>query len=133
MITKAFIIAEIGINHNGNMNIAKKMIRVAKECDANAVKFQSYITSSLVTKSQKQMPYQLKNNKSKISQFKMLKKSELSFDQQKKLKNYCKDKDIDFISTPYDEKSAKFLCKIGVKKIKIASTDITNVPFLELF
>ena len=131
MITKAFIIAEIGINHNGNMNIAKKMIRVAKECDADAVKFQSYITSSLVTKSEKQMPYQLKNNKSKISQFKMLKKSELSFDQQKKLKNYCRDKDIEFISTPYDEKSAKFLCNIGVKKIKIASTDITNVPFLE--
>ena len=73
MITRAFIIAEIGINHNGNMNIAKKMISVAKECDADAVKFQSYITSSLVTKSEKQMPYQLKNNKSKISQFKMLK------------------------------------------------------------
>ena len=66
MITKAFIIAEIGINHNGNMNIAKKMIRVAKECDADAVKFQSYITSSLVTKSEKQMPYQLKNNKAKF-------------------------------------------------------------------
>ena len=66
MSTRAFIIAEIGINHNGNMNIAKKMIRVAKECDADAVKFQSYITSNLVTKSEKQMPYQLKNNKSKV-------------------------------------------------------------------
>ena len=131
MSTRAFIIAEIGINHNGNMNIAKKMIRVAKECDADAVKFQSYITSNLVTKSEKQMPYQLKNNKSKVSQYKMLRKSELSHDQQKILKNYCKHKNIEFISTPYDEKSAKFLCKIGVKKIKIASTDITNIPFLE--
>ena len=116
MSTRAFIIAEIGINHNGNMNIAKKMIRVAKECDADAVKFQSYITSNLVTKSEKQMPYQLKNNKSKVSQYKMLRKSELSHDQQKILKNYCKHKNIEFISTPYDEKSAKFLCKIGVKK-----------------
>lgn len=131
MNNKAFIIAEIGINHNGNLNRAKKMIRVAKNCGADAVKFQSYITKNLVTKLEKQMPYQLKNNRSKISQFKMLKNSELDFSQQLDLKTYCKLKNIEFISTPYDEVSAKYLCKIGVKKIKIASTDITNVPFLK--
>ena len=130
MINKAFIIAEIGINHNGNINLAKKMIRLAKEFGADAVKFQSFITKNLVTKTEKQMPYQLKNNKSKVSQFEMLKKSELNFDQQTKLKKYCKQRKIEFISTPYDESSAKFLKKIGVNKIKIASTDITNVPFL---
>ena len=131
MDTKAFIIAEIGINHNGSLNRAKKMIRIAKKSGADAVKFQSYITGNLVTKSEKQMPYQLKNNKRKISQFKMLKNSELDFRQQLNLKKYCKFKNIEFISTPYDETSAKYLCKIGVKKIKIASTDITNVPFLK--
>ena len=131
MINKAFIIAEIGINHNGKISLAKKMVRLAKEFGADAVKFQSFITKNLVTKTEKQMPYQLKNNKSKVSQYKMLKKSELNFDQQIKLKKYCKQKKIEFISTPYDESSAKFLKKIGVNKIKVASTDITNVPFLE--
>ena len=130
-MTKAYIIAEVGINHNGKMNFAKKMINIAKKYGADAVKFQSYVTDNLVTKKEKQMPYQLKNNKSKISQYKMLKKSELSFSQQKKLKIYCKTKKIEFISTPYDEKSAEFLSKINVKKIKVASTDITNIPFLK--
>ena len=111
MINKAFIIAEIGINHNGKISLAKKMVRLAKEFGADAVKFQSFITKNLVTKTEKQMPYQLKNNKSKVSQYKMLKKSELNFDQQIKLKKYCKQKKIEFISTPYDESSAKFFKK----------------------
>lgn len=128
---KAFIIAEAGINHNGSISRAKKMIDIAKRSGANAIKFQSYFPEKLVTENSKQMPYQLINNKSKISQYKMLKQSQLSFESQKKLFEYCKKKNIEFISTPYDNSSAIFLKEIGVNKIKVASTDITNVPFLK--
>ena len=87
---KVYVIAEIGINHNGSLKIAKKLIDVAKKCGANAVKFQSYITEKLVSKNQSLMPYQTKNIKKKISQFNMLKKSELNLKQHKDLLKYCK-------------------------------------------
>jgi len=130
-MNKTFIISEIGINHNGNLNKAFKLIDLAKSFGSDAVKFQSFNTNLLVNKNQSQMPYQIKNNPEKISQYEMLKKCELSFDEQSKIFKYCKTKKIEFISTPYDEESAEFLKKLGVKKIKIASTDSNNLNFLK--
>lgn len=126
-----FIIAEIGINHNGIINNAKKLINVAKNCGADAVKFQTYNTHNLISKSQSLMSYQKRNMRSSISQFKMLKKCELTKIQFLELKKYCNKKKIEFISTPYDYESALMLKKIGVKKIKIASTDTNNIPFIK--
>ena len=130
MFKKVYIIAEIGINHCGKINFAKKLINIAKNSGANAVKFQTYITEKLVKKDAELMPYQKKNISKKISQYQMLKQNELSKEDHKKLIKYCKLKKIDFISTSYDIDSAKLLIKLGVKTIKVASTDITNVQLI---
>ncbi len=130
MSNKVYIIAEIGINHCGKIKIAKKLIDIAKKCGANAVKFQTYLTEKLVQKNEDLMPYQKKNIKKKISQFQMLKRNELSKKNHISLIKYCKNKKIDFISTPYDIDSAKLLISLGIKKIKIASTDITNIQLI---
>ena len=109
MNKKVYIIAEIGINHNGRINTAKKLINIAKNAGANAVKFQTYITEKLISKNEELMPYQKKNINKKINQYQMLKKNELSINDHKILIKYCKKKKIEFISTPYDIYSAKLL------------------------
>ena len=96
---KVVIIAEIGINHNGNIKIAKKMIDLAKKAGANFVKFQSYKTEDLLSNNENLMNYQSKNMKSNITQFNMLKKCELSDLDQINLKKYCKYKSINFLFT----------------------------------
>lgn len=126
-----YVIAEIGINHCGKTSIAKKLIDHAVKAGADAVKFQTYITEKLIKKNEPLMPYQKKNIKKKINQYQMLKECELSVFDLKQLIVYSKKKKIDFISTPYDEESALLLIKLGLKKLKVASTDITNVPFLK--
>ena len=130
MKNSVFVIAEIGINHCGKIKIAKKLIDVAKKSGANAVKFQTYITDKLISKDEDLMPYQKINIKEKINQYEMLKQNELSESNHKRLIQYCKKKKIEFISTPYDIKSAKLLIKLGLKTIKVASTDITNVELI---
>tara|TARA_Y100001970_G_scaffold199595_1_gene242772 strand:+ start:6602 stop:7630 length:1029 start_codon:yes stop_codon:yes gene_type:complete len=125
-----FIIAEVGINHNGNMIIAKKLIKQAKLAGADAVKFQSYNTDILIKKNAPKMEYQKKNDKTKESQYQMLKRSELNEKDHKFLISECKKNKIEFISTPYDIKSAKLLIKNKIKLIKIASTDANNLIFL---
>jgi N,N'-diacetyllegionaminate synthase len=127
---KTYIIAEIGINHNGSIKIAKKLISIAKKCRVNAVKFQTFITENLIQKKELLMPYQKKNINQKINQFQMLKKCELNFNQLKNLKKYSKKNKLDFISTPYDFESCDTLIKLNLKVLKIASTDITNVPLI---
>jgi sialic acid synthase SpsE len=129
-MSKTFIIAEVGINHCGSIKQAKKLIIEAKRSGADAVKFQSYNTEKLVKQSQELMNYQKINMGLKQTQFKMLKKCELNYSQHRILFNFCKKKEIEFISTPYDIENAKFLVSLGVKLIKVASTDITNTPFL---
>jgi N,N'-diacetyllegionaminate synthase len=129
-MSKTFIIAEVGINHCGSIKLAKKLIIEAKRSGADAVKFQSYNTEKLVKQSQELMNYQKINMGLKQTQFKMLKKCELNYSQHRILFNFCKKKEIEFISTPYDIENAKFLVSLGVKLIKVASTDITNTPFL---
>tara|TARA_B100001540_G_C15742364_1_gene612891 strand:+ start:161 stop:1189 length:1029 start_codon:yes stop_codon:yes gene_type:complete len=125
-----FVIAEVGINHNGNMNIAKKLINQAKIAGANAVKFQSYNTDILIKKDAPKMDYQKKNDKTKETQYQMLKRSELSIDDHKFLIKECKKNKIYFISTPYDIDNFNLLIKNKIKLIKIASTDANNLHFL---
>ena len=123
---KVKIIAEIGVNHNGNIKLAKRLIREAKKCGADAVKFQNYITEEFVLPITKKTNYQKKSLGKKISHFDMLKKYEFDFKQFKGLFNYCKKIKIEFISTPYELKSLKFLIKLNVKTIKIASADLND-------
>ena len=123
---RTFIIAEIGVNHNGSVLIAKKLIDKAKEAGADAVKFQSYNVENLASQDTPKTKYQLDNTRKNESHFKMLKKLELSFDQMLKLYEYCNKKNIEFISTPYDVENAKFLKSIGMQIFKTASADIND-------
>lgn len=125
-----FIIAEAGVNHNGNMQTAKKLIDKAKQAGADAIKFQTYLTENLVSKSSPKAKYQVKRTSKKESQYKMLKELELNKKQTKELASYAKKKKIIFLSTPYDFESADLLSSLKVPAFKIASCDITNIPLL---
>ena len=114
---KTFVIAELGINHNGNLGLAKKLISSAARAGVDAVKFQTYITEKRVKKN------------SPI--FDILKKCELKFKDFEILKKYSNVKKVEFMSTPFDLESFKFLDDIGVSKIKIASFDTVNLSFLK--
>lgn len=126
-----YIIAEAGVNHNGDINLAYKLIDAAKECGVDCVKFQTFKTEKLVTKTAKKANYQVENTKNNDSQFTMLKKLELSFEDFKNLKDYCDRIEIEFLSTPFDKDSVDLLEKLGVSKYKLSSGDITNKPLLE--
>ncbi len=124
-----FIIAEAGVNHNGDINLAKKLIDVAVNAGVDAVKFQTWKTELLVTKEAKQAEYQIENTSIEESQFDMLKKLELSYSDFKELKTYCDLKKIMFLSTPDEIPSANFL--VDLQDIfKIGSGEITNLPYL---
>ncbi len=126
---KVFIIAEAGVNHNGDINLAKKLIDVAVEASVDAVKFQTWKTELLVTKDAKQAQYQTENTQIKESQFDMLKKLELSYDDFIELKEYCDKYQIMFLSTPDEITSANFL--VNLQDIfKIGSGELTNLPYL---
>jgi len=125
-----FIIAEAGVNHNGDINLAKKLIDVAVEAGADAVKFQTWKTENLVTKNSFTATYQKENAKVN-NQYEMLKKLELSYEDFIKLKEYCDKKGIIFMSTPDEEESALFLKDLQ-DIFKIGSGELTNLPFLKL-
>ena len=125
-----FIIAEVGVNHNGDMKLAHKLIDAAVKCGAEAVKFQSFVTEDLVTPEAQKARYQIETTGQNGGQFAMLKKLELSKDQQKELKTHCDETGILYLCTPYERKSADLLEEIGVAAYKIASTDTSNIPFL---
>ncbi len=128
---KSIIIAEIGVNHNGNIEIAKKLINLAKRAGCDFVKFQSFIASNLVKQNTAIVKYQKNNLKRKnLKQIDMLQKYELTYNDHKTLINYCKKKRIKFLSSPFDTDSLKLLFKLGVKNIKIASGEITHYPLL---
>lgn len=105
---KTFIIAEAGVNHNGSLEIAKKMVEVAKECGADAVKFQTFKAENIVSKFAPKAEYQKLNTSAEETQFDMIKKLELSFEDFKKLKEYCDKIGITFMSTPFDFESIEF-------------------------
>ncbi|HHX8795215.1 TPA: N-acetylneuraminate synthase [Enterococcus faecium] len=130
MKSEVYVIAEIGVNHNGSLDLALESIDKAKECGANAVKFQTFKTNKLVSKKAPMAKYQKDNLKEDSSQFEMLKKLELSQSDFIRIKDYCIQNKIDFLSTPFDEESADFLKQIGVQGFKIGSGDLTNLPFL---
>lgn len=128
-IYNVFIIAEAGVNHNGDINLAKKLIDIAVDAQCDAVKFQTWKTELLVTKSARLAEYQVMNTTGVESQFQMLKRLELSYDDFKELKSYCDDKKIIFLSTPDEEESALFLKELQ-DVYKIGSGELTNIPFL---
>ena len=130
-MTKTFIIAEIGVNHNGSLSIAKKMVNAAKKAGADAVKFQIFLTDDLVLKSTKKVNYQKLNDKNK-TMHRMLKKVQFSFNEFKILKKYCDKKKIVFISSAFDKKSILFLKSLNPKYFKIPSGEINNLPNLKI-
>jgi N,N'-diacetyllegionaminate synthase len=126
-----FIIAEAGVNHNGDYRLACRLIDAALDSGADAVKFQTWITEKLVLKNAVLADYQRKNLGEKKSQYEMLKSLELSFPTFRRLKAYAKRRGILFLSTPDEEESADFLEEIGVPLFKIGSGEITNLPYLK--
>ena len=128
---KVIIIAEAGVNHNGSLAIAKKLVDAAKLAKADYVKFQTFSPNQLVIKNTPKAKYQRNFYNIKEDQFKMLKRLELSRINQLKLIKYCKRKKINFLSTAFDVDNLKFLLKKGLDFIKIPSGEITNLPLLE--
>jgi len=130
MKNKVFIIAEAGVNHNGSLELAKKLVDVAYKAGVDAVKFQTFKAKNLVSKSAKMADYQKENLKKETSQYEMLKQLELAFDEFIELKKYCNEKNIIFLSTPFDDESIEFLDNLGLEIFKISSGEITNLPYL---
>lgn len=125
-----FIIAEAGVNHNGSIKLAKKLIDVASEAGADAVKFQTFKTENLVSKDASKADYQKEITREEESQFEMIKKLELDVETHHQLIDYCKSKNIMFLSTPFDHDSIKLLNSLGLEIFKIPSGEITNLPYL---
>lgn len=130
-MNKVIIIAEAGVNHNGDIELAKKLIDVAVDAGVDYVKFQTFNSESLVSKFAKKASYQIENTKDAVeSQLQMLKKLELSNSQHFELVQYCNNKNISFFSTAFDLESLIFLKELGLNVVKIPSGEITNLPYL---
>lgn len=131
MTNKTYVIAEAGVNHNGSIELAKKLIDVATMAGADAVKFQTFKADKLVSKSAPKAQYQNLNTDANESQYEMLKKLELDGDKHRELIAYCQEKNIEFLSTPFDEDSLDLLVKdFNLSTIKIPSGEITNAPLI---
>lgn len=128
---KIYIVAEMGCNHNGDAQLAKKMIDKAKECGADAVKFQTFNSSLLISKFADKAEYQKNTTGNEESQLEMIKKLELSHDEFLELKVYAESLGLDIFSTPFDMESIEFLEKQNCNVWKIPSGEITNLPYLE--
>lgn len=130
-MNKVYIIAEAGVNHNGKVEVAKKMIEEAAKAGADAVKFQTFRAESLVAAGAPKARYQIDATGKEESQFFMLKKLELSENDFLELADYAKNFNIDFLSTPFDTESIEFLQTLNMPYWKIPSGEITNLPYLE--
>lgn len=126
-----YIIAEAGVNHNGDIKIAKQLIDVAAEAGANAVKFQTFKASNIATGQAQKANYQKETTSKEESQLKMIRNLELNLDSHKELIIYCEKKRITFLSSPFDVESIKLLNDLGLKIFKIPSGEITNLPYLK--
>jgi N,N'-diacetyllegionaminate synthase len=129
-VQRVFIIAEAGINHNGDIEIAKKLVDVASEAGADAVKFQSFKAEKLVSRNAKKAEYQKNTTDKPESPLDMLKRLELDFKNHKELISYCGKRNIIFLSSPFDLESIDLLNKLGVEIFKIPSGEINNLPYL---
>lgn len=129
---KVQIIAEAGVNHNGNMELAMKLVDIAAKAGADYIKFQTWKSESIISRYAPKAKYQTEATKSGETMLSMVKKLELSFDNFRALKAYCKKAGIGFLSTPFDIESAEFLFSLGVDAIKIPSGEVTNLPLLEV-
>jgi N-acetylneuraminate synthase len=128
---KVQIIAEAGVNHNGNEKLAFELIDAAHQAGADVVKFQTFKAKNLVTETAQQAVYQVENTGKKESQFDMLSRLELSYDVHHQLIKYCNDLGIEFLSTAFDSESLDFLVNdLGLKTLKIPSGEITNAPLV---
>ncbi len=125
-----FIIAEAGVNHNGSIELAKKLIDVASDAGADAVKFQTFKAEKLVSKNAEKAEYQKETSGANESQYEMLKKLELDVATHQELMQYCKSKKILFLSTPFDHESIDLLHTLGLEIFKVPSGEITNLPYL---
>ena len=131
-MTKTIIIAEAGVNHNGSFDLAKKLVESAASSGADYVKFQTFKTELNISKTAKKAKYQIVNTKNKVeTQFEMVKKLELSFDEFLKIKLFCDKLKIGFLSTGFDFESVDFLDSLGMDYFKVPSGDITNKPLLK--
>ena len=129
---RTLIIAEAGVNHNGDVTLAEQLVDAAQAAGADAVKFQTFKAENLVTPQAARAKYQEKNIGGNESQYEMLKRLELSFSDFVRLQKYCNKKEIQFLSTPFDEESAQFLIQeLGMSYIKVPSGEVANLPFLK--
>ena len=126
-----FMIAEAGVNHNGDLKLARALIDVAVEAGADAVKFQTFQADRLATPDAPKADYQLRTTGDAESQFDMLRRLELSPDAHRELQSYCHERGIIFLSTPFDDVAVDLLDELGVPAFKISSGDLTNSPLLE--
>ncbi len=127
---KTFIIAEAGVNHNGDLNQALALIDAAVEAGADAVKFQTFKAQNLVSKSLQQADYQTENTGKAQSQYQLLKALELSKSDHQTLMEYCQQHDIEFMSTPFDDDSIELLNQLQMKTWKIPSGELLSIPYL---
>lgn len=130
-MSRVFIIAEAGVNHNGNLEIARKLVNEAAKAGVDAVKFQTFKAENIVCKNTAKADYQKETTDAEQSQFEMLKKLELTEEMHRELVAYCKEKGILFLSTPFDVDSVDYLSGIGMEIMKVPSGEITNYPYLK--
>ena len=129
-MTRAFIIAEAGVNHNGSLDLALRLVDAAKSCGADAVKFQTFRAETLALRSAQKAPYQHRTTSSSESQYEMLQRLQLSAEDHRRLIQHCHESDIQFLSSPFDAESADLLEQMDVALYKVPSGEITNLPFL---
>ena len=131
MVKRTIIIAEAGVNHNGSVEQAFKLVDAAAEAGVDYVKFQTFKTEALVSKAAKKATYQIQNTGiSDDTQFDMLKKLELSHQDHEEIVQYCKNRGVRFFSTAFDMESLEYLKELGLNMVKIPSGEITNLPYL---
>lgn len=128
---KVFIIAEAGVNHNGDVNLAKQMIDAASTAGVDAIKFQTFKADKLVTRYANKAMYQLESTDTSESQYEMLKKLELDYNMHLELIKYCEERKVKFLSSPFDLESIELLDSLGVDIFKIPSGEIENTPYLK--
>lgn len=130
MTARCYIIAEAGVNHNGDPDLARQLVDAAADAGADAVKFQTFSAARLVSRDARKAEYQQRTSGADESQFDMLQRLELPLEAHHELLERCQARGIEFLSTPFDEEAADFLAELGVRRFKVASGELTNHRFL---